>query len=265
MTRGHGAHFDHDSATGGFRVVRDESTLADAWPADPPATSTEPARVLVVGEDPDLGKLMCATLRFAGYDVHTAVPGANAHAAAEEWRPALMAQDGFHIQQSQHGRGEGVPAVFLTPGDQLIGRLPGLTVGGGDYLPKPFSPEELLARVRAVLRRAHVASGEPRGDGVLRFADLELVEDTCDVRRAGRMIQLTPTEFQLLRYLMRNTEKLLTRIQILEHVWPYDYVGDPKVVEAYMSKLRRKIDQAGPRLIHTLRARGYILRSPHGR
>lgn len=236
------------------RIFTDETDETDD------AAVTGSARLLVVGEDAHMVDLLCATLRFAGYRVRTASPGGEAVAVAESWSPGLMLQDGFKVTRFQAGRRRAAPAIFLTPGDQLLGRLPGLTVGGGDYVTKPFSPEELLARVRSVLRRTRCAPG----DGVLRIADLELAEDTYEVRRAGQLIRLTPTEFQLLRYFMHNAGEVLTRTQILDHVWPYGYTGDQKVVETYVFRLRQRVETREPKLIHTLRGVGYTLRPPRG-
>ncbi|MBB6380578.1 two-component system OmpR family response regulator [Pseudonocardia eucalypti] len=207
-------------------------------------------------------ELLTSVLRFAGYQVRIASSGANARTATEEWAPALMVQDGFTVARYLHGRRCTVPAIFLTPGDQLHGKLPGLTVGGGSYIAKPFSPDELVAGVRAVLRRSGADTAGPDSDGVLRFADLELREDTYEVSRAGEAIQLTLTEFRLLRYLMNNTERVLTRAQILDHVWPYDHTGDERIVASYVFRLRQKVDRVGLPLIHTLRRVGYILRLP---
>ena len=152
--------------------------------------------------------------------------------------------------------------VFLTARDQIQDKLTGLTIGGDDYLTKPFSLEELMARVRIVLRRNQPNQEQQQGDPTLRFADLELDEDTHDVRRAGQLISLSRTEFKLLQYLMANAEKVLSKTQILDHVWRYDFGGDGGVVESYVSYLRKKVDTTEPRLIHTLRGVGYTMRQP---
>ncbi|MBB6377739.1 two-component system OmpR family response regulator [Pseudonocardia eucalypti] len=182
---------------------------------------------------------MRAVLRLAGYEVRIADAGDDAAASAAAWAPTFMVQDGFTVARYVRGRRHVVPAVFLSPGDRLSRELPGLTVGGGSYLAKPFSPDELIASARAVLRRARPESADQRDDGVLRFADLELHEDSYDVLRAGKPIVLSLTEFRLLRYLMHNADKVLTRAQILDHVWPYDFTGNEQLVDAYVLKLRR--------------------------
>ncbi|MBB6375606.1 two-component system OmpR family response regulator [Pseudonocardia eucalypti] len=230
----------------------------------PAATKTEakPARVLVVGEDSSVVELLCTTLRFVDYQVRTASSGADAVAVADRWKPNLVIRDGFEITQFHHGKRHSVPAIFLTPGKELQSAVLGVTVGGGDYLTKPFSPEGLLARVRTMLRRANSSASKRSNDGILSFADLEMNEDTHEVRRAGQLIQLSPREFALLRYLIRNPDTVLTRTQILDHVWPYGYDGDPKVVETYMYRIRRKVNRTEPPLIETLRGNGYILRVP---
>ncbi|WP_084216072.1 response regulator transcription factor [Pseudonocardia spinosispora] len=215
-------------------------------------------RLLVVGDDLPMLELMSSAFRSEGYQVRTAVP-VEMSSVAEQWAPHLVAHDGFQVTRFQHGRPEPVPAIFLTSGDQLHGTFSGLAVGGGLYLTKSFSLEDLLAGARSVLRSAAFES--TADDGVLRFADLELDEETYDVRRSGRSIQLTPTEFKLLRFLLRRTGKVLTKTHILDHVWPYDYSGDPKIVELYVFKLRRKIDRFHPPLMHTLRGLGYSLRA----
>ncbi|MBB6377744.1 two-component system OmpR family response regulator [Pseudonocardia eucalypti] len=202
-----------------------------------------------------------AALRGSGHRIRTAGSGADAIEAAEQWAPGIVVQDGFEITRSVRGQRRRVPAVFVTPGDQFQSMLPGLTLGGGEYLAKPFSSVELIATVRTVLR--HVHSTDTTGaTAVLRCADLELVEDTRDVRRAGQTIELTPTEFSLLRYLMYNAGQVLTRMQILEHVWPYDYAGDDRAADMCIGRLRRKVNRVQPPLIHTVRGLGFCLRKP---
>ncbi|HEY8533494.1 MAG TPA: response regulator transcription factor, partial [Micromonospora sp.] len=156
--------------------------------------------------------------------------------------------------------GERTPVVFLTARDATDDKIRGLTLGGDDYVTKPFSLEELTARIRAVLRRTNPTGQAPSAR--LTFADLELDEETHEVFRAGKPVQLSPTEFKLLRYLMLNANRVLSKAQILDHVWNYDFRGDDNIVESYISYLRRKIDKTGPRLIHTLRGVGYVLRKP---
>jgi two-component system OmpR family response regulator len=158
------------------------------------------------------------------------------------------------------GGGARIPVVFLTARDAMEDKVRGLTLGGDDYVTKPFSLEEVIARIRAVLRRTRGDAAEPTPR--LTFADLELDEDSHEVWRAGQPVQLSPTEFKLLRYFMGNANRVLSKMQILDHVWDYDFRGDTGIVESYVSVLRRKVDNSGPRLIHTLRGVGYVLRLP---
>ena len=155
--------------------------------------------------------------------------------------------------------GRHVPIVFLTARDAVDDRVKGLTIGGDDYITKPFSLEEVVARIRAVLRRTR--QDEPE-DGTIRFHDLELNEDSHEVRRAGKVIDCSPTEFKLLRYLILNPNRVLSKAQILDHVWDYDFRGEAGIVESYISYLRRKVDSIEPPLIHTKRGVGYVLRLP---
>jgi len=166
--------------------------------------------------------------------------------------------DGIEVLRRLAAEGRRVPIIFLTARDATEDKVHGLTVGGDDYVTKPFSVEELVARVRVVLRRHGQAQGAPR----LAYADLELDEDAHEVRRGGRPVDLTPTEFRLLRYLLVNAGRVLSRNQILDHVWDYDFGGDASVLDTYISYLRRKIDSAGPPLIQTVRGVGYVLRTP---
>ncbi|MGH3250837.1 MAG: response regulator transcription factor, partial [Trebonia sp.] len=168
--------------------------------------------------------------------------------------------DGFELCRRLRADGDGVPVIFLTARDTPSDTVTGLTLGGDDYVTKPFSLEEVIARIKAVLRRT-------RGDGVeptprLKFADLELDEESHEVWRDGSQVQLSPTEFKLLRYFMSNANRVLSKMQILDHVWDYDFRGDTGIVESYVSVLRRKVDTREPRLIHTLRGVGYVLRLP---
>ncbi|MBB6378594.1 two-component system OmpR family response regulator [Pseudonocardia eucalypti] len=229
----------------------------------------EGVRLLVVDDDANIVELLSAALRFVGYQVRTASSGSEALRAARQWAPHLVVLDvmlpdldGFEVTKQLRGGGAAVPVIFLTARDQMPDKLTGLTIGGDDYITKPFSLEELIARIRTVLRRTRSDPGGQPADGVLRFADLELAEDTHDVRRAGALIQLSPTEFKLLRYLMHNADKVLSKAQILDHVWRYDFAGDGRIVESYISMLRRKVDRVDPPLIHTLRGVGYSLRLP---
>src|SRR5690606_2581906 len=208
-----------------------------------------------------------ASLRFAGFDVTTATSGSDAVSAAREHRPDLVVLDimlpdfdGFEVLRRIRESGERTPVVFLTARDATDDKIRGLTLGGDDYVTKPFSLEELTARIRAVLRRTNPTGQAPSAR--LTFADLELDEETHEVYRAGKPVQLSPTEFKLLRYLMLNANRVLSKAQILDHVWNYDFRGDDNIVESYISYLRRKIDRTEPRLIHTLRGVGYVLRKP---
>jgi len=237
----------------------------------PPSTPPE-ARLVVIDDEPAIRDLLTASLRFAGFEVFDGETGAEALDLVRVKRPDLVVldvmlpdMDGFTVTRRLRQQGHRVPIVFLTARDGASNAVHGLTVGGDDYVTKPFSLEELVARIRAVLRR----TGRPAGsddDGVLRYADLELDEDAHEVRRAGREIDLSPTEFKLLRYLMLNAGRVLSKTQILDHVWEYGWGGDGAIVESYISYLRRKIDAPGPdgvkppRLIHTKRGVGYVLR-----
>ena len=223
------------------------------------------ARLLVVEDDPNIVELLSASLRFAGYDVATATGGAEAVSRATEFRPDLIVLDvmlpdfdGFEVVRRLRSGGTRTPVVFLTARDATDDKIRGLTLGGDDYVTKPFSLEELTARIKAVLRRTQ---GEPT-PSKLAFADLELDEETHEVWRAGRSVPLSPTEFKLLRYFLANAGRVLSKAQILDHVWNYDFRGDDGIVESYVSYLRRKVDNVEPRLIHTLRGVGYVLRLP---
>jgi two-component system OmpR family response regulator len=221
--------------------------------------SLETPRLLIVGDDPDMRELLRAALSYTGYRLRIAASGEDAVTVAETWVPSLVVEDGFTITRQQRGRRVAVPALFLTPGSQLRGRMPGLTLGGGDYVTKPFSPAELIARVRTVLRRTN--PGRLADDGVLRCSDLELSEDSHRVSRAGQPIHLSVTEFALLRFLMQNPNQILSRVQILEHVWPYDYVDSKNVVETYISRVRARVDRGRPAMIQNIRGVGYVLRT----
>ncbi|HEX7746581.1 MAG TPA: response regulator transcription factor [Micromonosporaceae bacterium] len=224
------------------------------------------ARLLVVEDEPNILELLSASLRFAGFDVETATNGTAAVSAAKAHRPDLVVLDvmlpdldGFEVIRQMREEGTRTPVVFLTARDATDDKIRGLTLGGDDYVTKPFSLEELTARIRAVLRRT---TGGEQVPPRLTFADLELDEETHEVYRAGRRVQLSPTEFKLLRYLMLNANRVLSKAQILDHVWNYDFRGDDNIVESYISYLRRKVDADQPRLIHTLRGVGYVLRKP---
>jgi len=198
--------------------------------------------------------------------VAVAATGRGALAQATQFRPDILVLDvmlpdldGFEVTRRLRSEGVRVPIVFLTARGETADLVAGLTLGGDDYVTKPFSLEELVARVRAVLRRT---AGDGAKTTVLRFADLELDEETYEVRRGGEAVVLTATEFNLLHYLMVNARRVLSKTQILDHVWAYDFGGDANVVETYISYLRKKVDHTEPRLIHTVRGVGYVLRMP---
>jgi two-component system OmpR family response regulator len=228
------------------------------------------ARLLVVEDEPNILELLAASLRFAGFEVTTAANGHDAFAAAQADRPDLVVldvmlpgMDGFEVVRRLRGAGILSPVLFLTARDATEDKVTGLTLGGDDYVTKPFSLEEVVARIRAVLRRTSGRSAA-EDTAVLAFADIELDEDTHEVRKAGSDVTLSPTEFNLLRYFLLNPNRVLSKAQILDHVWHYDFGGDANVVESYVSYLRRKVDTTEPRLLHTLRGVGYVLRVPRG-
>ncbi|WP_419197631.1 response regulator transcription factor [Microbispora hainanensis] len=221
-------------------------------------------RLLVVDDEPDIRELLSASLRYAGFEVITASSGRDAVQIAGKMRPDLIVLDvmlpdldGFAVTDRLHASGRRIPVLFLTARDANEDKIVGLG-SGDDYVTKPFSLEELLARIRAVLRRT-------RGDTTparLRVGDLELDEESREVWRDGAPVRLSPTEFKLLHYFMVNQGRVVSKAQILDHVWHYDFGGDRNVVESYVSYLRRKIDTVEPKLIHTLRGVGYVLRAP---
>ncbi|HEX4107312.1 MAG TPA: response regulator transcription factor [Solirubrobacteraceae bacterium] len=223
-------------------------------------------RVLVVDDEPNLVDVISMALRHHGFSVASAGSGEQALAQVRDWHPHLMVLDvmlpdmeGFDVARRLASERAGVPIIFLTARDSPEDKLRGLTTGGDDYVTKPFSLEELIARVRNLLRRSGAISD---GMARLRFEDLELDEDTREVSRAGRPIELTATEYRLLRYMLLNPRRVLTRGQLLDHVWSYDFGGDARVLETYVSYLRKKVDADGPPLIHTVRGVGYALRQP---
>ena len=213
-------------------------------------------RVLVVDDEPSIVDAVATSLRYEGFTVDEAMTGRKALAQAQEDPPDL---DGLEVTRRLRQDGVRVPVLFLTARDTLSDKLAGLTVGGDDYVTKPFALAEVIARVHAILRRTGY---EPEDDGVLRFSDLELDESAHEVRRNGNTINLTATEFILLRYFMLNPRHVLSKAQILDHVWHYDFGGDGNVVETYVSYLRKKLEKFGPPLIHTIRLVGYTLREP---
>ena len=224
-------------------------------------------RILVVDDERSITDLVSMALRYEGFAVQTAASARDARVAVMEFRPALVVldvglpdEDGFTLVQRLVSDGLKVPVIFLTARDATEEKVRGLTVGGDDYVTKPFSIEELVARIRVVLRRHQPAAAEQSRRMLL--ADLELDEDTHEVIRAGQVVELTRTEFRLLRYLLMNAGRVLSRAQILDHVWDYDFGGDASVLETYISYLRRKVDTVDPSLIHTVRGVGYVLRVP---
>ena len=223
-------------------------------------------RILVVDDEPNIVDVVAMALRFQGFEVDTAGTGRDALAAVERFRPQVMVLDvmlpdmeGFEVAERLGAQRGHVPIIFLTARDATEDKLRGLSIGGDDYVTKPFSLEELVARIRVILRRT--GAGEV-DDSRLQFEDLEMDEDTREVMRAGRPVDLTATEYRLLHYLMLNPRRVLTRSQILDHVWEYDFGGDARVLETYISYLRKKLDRHGPSLIHTARGVGYALRPP---
>jgi two-component system OmpR family response regulator len=224
------------------------------------------ARVLVVDDEPNITELVAMALRYEGFNVKTAATGRAALTAVNEFSPALVILDimlpdidGVEVLRRLNSAGTKVPIIFLTAKDATEDKVHGLTIGGDDYVTKPFSIEELMARVRVVLRR-HGGAGSDNGK--LTLADLELDDEGHEVRRHGHVIELTNTEYRLLRYLLINAGRVLTRSQILDHVWHYDFGGDASVLETYISYLRRKVDRYDPPLVQTVRGVGYVLRTP---
>jgi two-component system, OmpR family, response regulator len=231
-------------------------------------TRAAEAKVLVVDDEPYIADLLSTGLRFVGFDVRTAGGGLEALTSVREWKPDLLVLDvmmpdvdGFEVTRRMRADGRETPVLFLTARDSVEDKVAGLTIGGDDYVTKPFSLEEIVARVRVLLRRR--GSSLPDDDALLRYEDLVLDEDAHEVHRAGVAIDLTPTEFSLMRYLMLNAGRVVSKAQILDHVWHYDFGGDGAVVESYISYLRRKVDAPfDVPLIRTVRGVGYSLRSP---
>ena len=224
-----------------------------------------PVRVLVVDDEANLTELLAMALRYEGWEVRTADNGTAAVRAAREFAPdavvldiMLPDMDGLSVLRRMREHDEGIPVLFLTAKDAVEDRVAGLTAGGDDYVTKPFSLEEVVARVRALMRRTAVTADE--GRPVLAVGDLTLDEDSHEVTRGGVEIALTATEFELLRYLMRNPRRVLSKAQILDRVWNYDFGGQANVVELYISYLRKKIDAGREPMIHTMRGAGYVLK-----
>ncbi|MDN5726561.1 MAG: response regulator transcription factor [Propionibacteriales bacterium] len=222
-------------------------------------------RVLVVDDEASLTELLAMAMRYEGWQVTTAGTGTAAVRAAREHRPDVAVLDmmlpdfdGLEVMRRIRAEDPELPVIFLTARDAVSDRVSGLTAGGDDYVTKPFSLEELIARLRGLLRRSGVSA--PRSEAQLVVGDLTLDEDSHEVTRDGEQIQLTATEFELLRYLMRNPKRVLSKAQILDRVWHYDFGGQANVVELYISYLRKKIDAGRDPMIHTLRGAGYVLR-----
>jgi len=224
-----------------------------------------PHRILVVDDEPNIVDVISMALRFQGFEVQSAGTGTEALAAVAHFKPHLMVLDimlpdmeGFDVAQRLGAQRAQVPIIFLTARDATEDKVRGLTSGGDDYVTKPFSLEELVARIRTILRRSGQSDA---ASNVLVFEDVELDDETREVSRAGVPIDLTATEYRLLRFLLLNPMRVLTRAQILDQVWDYDFGGDARVLETYVSYLRRKLDAHGPPLIHTVRSVGYALRA----
>jgi len=224
-----------------------------------------PIRVLAVDDEPSLTELLSIAMRYEGWQVTTAATGMQAVRAAKETHPDAIVLDimlpdfdGLEVMRRIRTDQPDVPVIFLTAKDAVSDRITGLTAGGDDYVTKPFSLEELIARLRGLLRRAGAAAWSARS--VLQVGDLVMDEDSHEVTRGGDVINLTATEFELLRFLMRNPKRVLSKAQILDRVWNYDFGGQANVVELYISYLRKKIDAGRAPMIHTMRGAGYLLR-----
>jgi two-component system, OmpR family, response regulator len=224
-----------------------------------------PLRVLVVDDEVNIAELIGMALRYEGFEVSVAHNGAKAVSTAKHVGPdavvldmMLPDLDGLEVLRRMRATDPDVPVVFLTARDAVEDRVAGLTAGGDDYVTKPFSLEELVARLRGLMRRTGARRAE--AGSVLTVGDLELDEDSHEVRRGGKEVALTATEFELLRFLMRNPRRVLSKAQILDRVWNYDFGGQANVVELYISYLRKKIDAGREPMIHTMRGAGYVLK-----
>ena len=225
-----------------------------------------PARIVVVDDEPSITDAVSTALGYEGFDVEQVHGGRDALEIVGDLRPDLVVLDimlpdidGVTLLKRLRQDGVNVPVLFLTARDEPSNRVEGLVAGGDDYVTKPFTLAEVVARVHAILRRTR---GESGGDNTLRFADLVMDEDTREIWRGDDVLQLTATEFNLLRFFMRNPKRVLSKAQILDAVWHYDFGGNPNVVETYVSYLRKKLDRLGPPLIQTIRLVGYALREP---
>lgn len=224
------------------------------------------ARLLVVDDEPNIRDLLASSLRFAGFEVQVAASGSDAYQQVRQWHPDLVVldvmlpdMDGFTVTRRMREAGLNIPVLFLTAKDDIRDKIQGLTVGGDDYVTKPFGLEEVVARIRAILRRT---KGEAAEAALLRVGDITVNEDAHEVSRDGVNIELSPTEFQLLRYLMINAGRVVSKTQILDHVWEYDWSGDAAIVESYISYLRKKlaVRPGLPDPIQTRRGVGYMMR-----
>ena len=232
------------------------------------AENSQNLKVLVVDDEPNIVELLTVSLKFQGFEVETANSGPAAIELAHSWKPdayildvMMPEMDGFELLSKLRAEGLDAPVLFLTAKDAVEDRIHGLTIGADDYVTKPFSLEEVITRLRVILRRGNVTD-DSNEDSTLRYADLTLNDDTHEVTKAGEIVELSPTEFNLLRYLMLNAEVVVSKAKILDNVWHYDFGGDGNVVESYISYLRRKVDTGDVQLIHTVRGVGYVLRTP---
>ena len=228
-------------------------------------SSVSGERLLLVDDEDNLRSMLEAALRHSGFEVHPAADGRSALEAIPEAKPDLIVLDvmlpdldGFEVCRRLRAEGDRTPVLFLTARDATEDKVRGLTMGGDDYLVKPFSLDELVARINAVLRRVGVSTS----DSVYRCADLEMDDDAHRVTRGGDEVSLSPTEYNLLRYLLLNKDRVLSKAQILDHVWQFDFNGDGGIVETYIGYLRRKVDRGETKLIHTIRSVGYTIREP---
>ena len=232
------------------------------------AAVTAEARVLVVDDEPNIRELLSASLRFAGFEVEVASDGHQALQLVGSCQLDLIVLDvmmpgidGFEVVRRMRENSQQTPVLFLTAKDATEDKIGGLTIGADDYITKPFSLEEVIARIRAVLRRAQ-GEAQRRPSASYRFGDIEMDDSSHEVLKAGKPVTLSPTEYKLLRYFLQNPQRVLSKAQILDHVWQYDFAGEANVVESYVSYLRRKVDTTEPRMLHTIRSVGYVLRMP---
>ena len=249
-----------------MRDMTSSAAVPSARPAQLTKPDGSPIRVLVVDDEQSLTDLLRMALRYEGWDVRTAADGHAALAAVRDFRPDALVLDvmmpgldGLEVLHRLRAQNDDTPVLFLTAKDSLDDRLAGLTAGGDDYVTKPFSLEEVVARLRGLIRRTALTSAA--NTPIITVGDLELNEDSYEVSRAGSAIELTATEFELLRYLMRNPRRVLSKPQILDRVWSYDFDGRASVVELYISYLRKKVDAGRDPMIHTVRGAGYMIKA----